>query len=74
MTTIGQSIDHEKARSHMDEYFTRMKELSTNPALANRLRFMLQEVIDLRRGGWASRKADAVAKPAAQARCVQMCL
>jgi len=63
MTTIGKSIDHPKARSHMDEYFTRMKEMSQNLNLALRLRFMLQEVIDLRRGAWLMRKPDPSVKP-----------
>jgi len=68
MTTIGKSIDHQRAKSHMDEYFTRMTEMSRNPGLANRLRFMLQEVIELRRGGWIQRKADPSAKQITQPR------
>merc|ERR1711988_379466 len=30
MVTIGKSIDHVKAKSHMDEYFSRMREMSLN--------------------------------------------
>jgi len=58
MTTIGKQIDQAKAKTYMDEYFSRMNEMSNNEALANRLRFMLQETIDLRRGKWLERKAD----------------
>ena len=54
MSTIGQGIDHAKAKPHMDEYFSRMYDMSQNSKsqLPNRLRFMLQEVIDLRKSGW----------------------
>jgi hypothetical protein len=62
LTTIGKMIDHAKAKPHMDQYFTRMSEMSQNASLANRMRFMLQEVIDLRRGNWVTRKADPNAK------------
>jgi len=58
LTTIGQMIDHARAKPHMDQYFTRMAEMSQNQSLANRLRYMLQETIDLRRGNWTCRKAD----------------
>ena len=37
-------------------------ERGANPSLPNRLRFMLQEVMELRRGNWVMRKPD----PAAQ--------
>ena len=58
MTTIGKSIDHAKAKSHMDEYFSRMKEMSSNEKLTLRMRFMLQETIDLRRGSWDRKVLD----------------
>ena len=62
MTTIGSLIDHARAKSHLDEYFTRMKSMANNEKLAIRMRFMLQEVIDLRRGGWKQRVADPAVK------------
>ncbi|KAL3931794.1 MAG: hypothetical protein SGPRY_000977 [Prymnesium sp.] len=63
LTTIGKMIDHPKAKPHMDQYFVRMQEMAGNHNLANRMRFMLQEVIELRRGSWIARKP--VATPAA---------
>ncbi|KAI8347222.1 armadillo-type protein, partial [Mortierella sp. GBAus27b] len=42
MTTIGLQLDHEKAKSHMDVYFSRMGELTKNTKLPNRMRFMVQ--------------------------------
>jgi len=64
MTTVGSLIDHERAKSHMDEYFNRMTLMSNNADLATRMRFMLQEIIDLRHGGWRQRVADPTAVPA----------
>merc|ERR1740130_1778502 len=52
------SIDHAKAKSHMDEYFSRMKGMSANEKLTLRMRFMLQETIDLRRGSWDRKVLD----------------
>jgi translation initiation factor 4G len=65
MSTVGSLIDHERAKSHMDEYFTRMSHMSNNADLPTRMRFMLQEIIDLRRGGWRQRVADPTVKVAA---------
>jgi len=42
MTSIGSLIDHARAKSHMDEYFSRMQAMSGNMELATRMRFMLQ--------------------------------
>ena len=56
MTTIGQKLDHSKAKDYMDKYFARMKELSRNKQLPSRIRFMLQDVIALRQNKWLSKK------------------
>ena len=58
LTSIGKLIDHQKAKAHMDEYFSRIKDMSTNEKLPLRVRFMLQEVIELRRGHWNMRKPE----------------
>ncbi|KAJ7520114.1 hypothetical protein O6H91_20G066900 [Diphasiastrum complanatum] len=75
MTTIGRIIDHPKAKAHLDAYFDRMNDLSSNKKLSSRLRFMLKDVIDLRRNGWQERrkvegpkKIDEVHRDAAQER------
>lgn len=59
MTTGGLQLDHEQAKSHMDVYFYRMVELTRNTKLPNRIRFMVQDVIDLRANKWISRRAAA---------------
>ena len=55
MATIGSKLDIEKAKAFMDSYFERIKELSTNKKLSSRIRFMLLDLIDLRRNGWKAR-------------------
>eukprot|EP01018_Ginkgo_biloba_P007512 Gb_05240 [translate_table: standard] len=56
MSTIGHMIDHSKAKEHIDAYFGRMTMLSSNQKLSSRLRFMLKDVIDLRKNGWQQRR------------------
>ncbi|KAK7293248.1 hypothetical protein RJT34_16111 [Clitoria ternatea] len=56
MSTIGEMIDHPKAKEHMDAYFERMKLLSNNMNLSSRVRFMLKDVIDLRKNKWQQRR------------------
>ena len=56
MTTIGQRLDHPNAANLMDAYFRRVEMLSKNPKLPSRLRFMLQDVMDLRQNRWRARR------------------
>ena len=67
LTAIGKLIDHPKSKQHMDAYFQRIRDMSTHEGLPNRVRFMLQEVIELRRGQWKERKADPSLRPASTA-------
>ncbi|XP_078437967.1 eukaryotic translation initiation factor 4G [Wolffia australiana] len=75
MSTIGEMIDHHKAKDHMDAYFEMMAKLSTNMNLSSRVRFMLKDSIDLRKNKWQQRrkvegpkKIDEVHRDAAQER------
>ncbi|PON99784.1 26S proteasome regulatory complex, non-ATPase subcomplex, Rpn1 subunit [Trema orientale] len=56
MSTIGEIIDHPKAKEHMDAYFEGMKSLSNNMNLSSRVRFMLKDAIDLRKNKWQQRR------------------
>ncbi|KAI8618892.1 armadillo-type protein [Chytriomyces sp. MP71] len=56
MTTIGGRLDHEKGRATMDVYFARIKALSINIKLPSRIRFMLQDLLELRRNKWKARQ------------------
>ncbi|THV06205.1 hypothetical protein K435DRAFT_711730 [Dendrothele bispora CBS 962.96] len=59
LTTVGHSLDTNKARAHMDVYFSRMKELTKSPNVGSRMQFMLQDVIELRERKWIARNAVA---------------
>uniref|UniRef100_T1IXX2 Eukaryotic translation initiation factor 4 gamma 2 n=1 Tax=Strigamia maritima TaxID=126957 RepID=T1IXX2_STRMM len=56
MKTVGRSLDTEKAKSLMDQYFARMKSFAANAELQSRIRFMLQDVVELRDKKWIPRK------------------
>ncbi|KAL3615495.1 hypothetical protein CASFOL_041156 [Castilleja foliolosa] len=78
MSTIGEMIDHPKAKDHMDAYFGIMAQLSNDMRLSSRVRFMLKDSIDLRRNKWQQRrkvegpkKIEEVHRDAAQERHAQ---
>ncbi|PIN16101.1 hypothetical protein CDL12_11245 [Handroanthus impetiginosus] len=78
MSTIGEMIDHPKAKDHMDYYFDIMTKLSNNMKLSSRVRFMLKDAIDLRKNKWQQRrkvegpkKIEEVHRDAAQERQAQ---
>lgn len=56
MRTVGRRLDHERARLWMDKYFERIRVYQTDTELPSRIRFMLQDVIELRANGWQPRK------------------
>lgn len=78
MSTIGEMIDHPKAKEHIDAYFDRMKIFSNNMNFSSRVRFMLKDAIDLRKNKWQQRrkvegpkKIEEVHRDAAQERQAQ---
>lgn len=61
--TIGKQLDESpKSRRINDLYFSRLKDLSTNPQLAPRMRFMVRDIIDLRSNNWVPRREEVKAK------------
>ncbi|XP_057957907.1 eukaryotic translation initiation factor-like [Malania oleifera] len=61
--TIGKQLDESaKSRRVNDMYFGRLKELTTNPQLLPRLRFMVRNVLDLRANNWVPRREEIKAK------------
>ncbi|PPS03902.1 hypothetical protein GOBAR_AA16751 [Gossypium barbadense] len=61
--TIGKQLDESpKSRRINDTYFSRLKELTANPQLAPRLRFMVRDVLDLRANNWVPRREEVKAK------------
>uniref|UniRef100_A0A673K7N1 Eukaryotic translation initiation factor 4 gamma 2 n=1 Tax=Sinocyclocheilus rhinocerous TaxID=307959 RepID=A0A673K7N1_9TELE len=57
MRTVGPRLDHEKAKSLMDQYFGRIQSLMNNKDLPARIRFLLQDTMELRENNWVPRKA-----------------
>ncbi|CAA7046368.1 unnamed protein product [Microthlaspi erraticum] len=61
--TIGKQLDGSmKSKRINDAYFRRLQDLSKNPQLELRLRFMVQNIIDLRSDGWVPRREEMKAK------------
>ncbi|XP_063798132.1 eukaryotic translation initiation factor 4 gamma 3 isoform X2 [Pseudophryne corroboree] len=58
LTTIGKDLDFEKAKPRMDQYFHQMEKIVKERKTSSRIRFMLQDIIDLRLCNWVSRRAD----------------
>ncbi|XP_009619115.1 eukaryotic translation initiation factor 4G-like isoform X1 [Nicotiana tomentosiformis] len=56
MSTIGDMIDHSKAKDYMDAYFDMMTTMANNTDLSSRVRFMLMDIIDLRKNKWQQRR------------------
>ncbi|XP_035672305.1 eukaryotic translation initiation factor 4 gamma 2-like isoform X1 [Branchiostoma floridae] len=56
MRTCGRRLDHDKAKSLMDQYFDRMRTMAGSTELPSRIRFMLEDCIELRGNNWAPRK------------------
>ncbi|XP_077221907.1 eukaryotic translation initiation factor-like isoform X2 [Tasmannia lanceolata] len=57
--TIGKQLDESPKSRHVnDSYFKRLKELTTNPQLAPRLRFMVRDVLELRANNWVPRREE----------------
>ncbi|KAL4224789.1 Eukaryotic translation initiation factor 4 gamma 2 [Mactra antiquata] len=57
MTTVGRRLDTPKAKAWMDQYFSRIKHFAGIIELPSRIRFMLQDVIELRENKWKSRRS-----------------
>ncbi|KAF5138550.1 Eukaryotic translation initiation factor 4 gamma [Metarhizium anisopliae] len=59
LRTIGANLDAtEKGRPMMDAYFQRIQNMAELPELQSRMKFMLMDVLDLRRANWVSKEAN----------------
>ncbi|EDQ99898.1 uncharacterized protein LACBIDRAFT_255866 [Laccaria bicolor S238N-H82] len=70
LTTVGAHLDTQKARAHMDVYFSRIKELTKSQNVSLRMQFMLQDIIELRERNWVSRDAIVAQKRGSDGRDV----
>ncbi|KAK4744833.1 hypothetical protein SAY87_011145 [Trapa incisa] len=62
MSTVGEMMDHPKAKVYMDAYFDRMMALSNDLTLSSGVRFMLKDLIDLRKNWQQRRKVEGPKK------------
>lgn len=60
MSTCGHLLDNDKGKYLMDQYFSRMKELSLNDKIPSRIRFMLIGVLELRDNNWLARQTTSI--------------
>ncbi|XP_061878591.1 eukaryotic translation initiation factor 4 gamma 1a isoform X5 [Entelurus aequoreus] len=58
LSTIGKDLDFEKAKGLMDQYFNQMDKIIKEKKTSSRIRFMLQDVLDLRKSNWVPRRGD----------------
>ncbi|KAG7314684.1 hypothetical protein KOW79_021987 [Hemibagrus wyckioides] len=58
LSTIGKSLDLEKSKPCMDQYFQQMEQIVKERKTSSRIRFMLQDVLDLRKNNWVPRRGD----------------
>ncbi|XP_015782406.1 LOW QUALITY PROTEIN: eukaryotic translation initiation factor 4 gamma 2-like [Tetranychus urticae] len=63
MKTIGCLLDTPEAKPLMDQYFERMEKFSQNQELPSRIRFMLQDVLELRANKWVPRRIQREQNP-----------
>jgi len=56
MKTCGRILDTQKAKVRMDQYFERIGSLIANPELPTRIKFLLQDIIEMRENKWLPRK------------------
>lgn len=54
LTTVGKTLDTPENKPHVDVYFDRLIAFENISTLPSRLRFMIMDVVDLRKNGWAS--------------------
>lgn len=69
LTTVGKAMEQERHKENQDKerdflefVFARLKALSVDKRLSSRIRFMIQDVLDLRKNHWKPRKVEASAK------------
>ncbi|ETN42001.1 uncharacterized protein HMPREF1541_03940 [Cyphellophora europaea CBS 101466] len=70
LKTIGKQLDDpsSKGAARMDIYFERIKTTMEMPELPSRLKFMLLDIIDLRKNGWISKDDNKGPKTIAEIR------
>ncbi|KAK6353215.1 hypothetical protein TWF696_005197 [Orbilia brochopaga] len=69
LRTIGYALDAtDKSRLAMDAYFDRIQRMMDSKDLNSRMKFMLLDVVELRKANWESKEADKGPKTIAEIR------
>ncbi|XP_052716566.1 eukaryotic translation initiation factor 4 gamma 3-like isoform X1 [Crassostrea angulata] len=63
---FGKTLDTERAKPRMDQYFNQMDKIIQEKKTSSRVRFMLQDVIDLRKCKWISNSKNTNSKTKTQ--------
>jgi translation initiation factor 4G len=63
LTTVGSLLDTQKARAHLDVYFSRMRELTKNKNVNSRMMFMLQVSVTIPSCPWLTRLLSGCHRP-----------
>lgn len=61
--TCGKNLDTEQGKMLMDQYFLKMLRRSENSKYPPRIRFMLRDVIEMRKNDWTPRKVASTEGP-----------
>lgn len=61
--TCGRQLDTDKSKNLIDQYFDNMEHKSNSSKYPPRIRFMLRDIIELRRDGWKPRKVARIEGP-----------
>lgn len=56
MRTCGRLLDNPKSKPLMDQYFVRLKQVTENEQMPTRVRFLVQDIMDMRRNKWHARR------------------
>ena len=64
LKTIGQQLDNsDKGHQVMDIYFARIGQMIALPDMPSRIRFMLMDIVDLRKANWHTKSKGGVTGP-----------
>ncbi|XP_027039827.1 eukaryotic translation initiation factor 4 gamma 3-like isoform X3 [Pocillopora damicornis] len=58
LVTIGKDLDHAKAKPRVDQYFAQINKIIQARITSARVRFMMQDIVDLRNNNWVPRRED----------------
>jgi hypothetical protein len=52
LTTVGRTVDRPQAKQFMDGYFSYLTQIMGQPTIIPRMKFHIEQIIELRRCGW----------------------